>query len=135
MRRNLLAVDDIGRDAILVCANSSNSAQRARVDLLPTVTDDTYDDLLPSVPSPNLATIALTEISDVLHDAVHGAREERVILIIHSHDDEELRPAGRVIVHLSQREPVVLKVIRVARSGRITQMCELALFFECAEVK
>ena len=76
-----------------------------------------------------------TEISDVLHDAVHGACEQCVVLIVHRNDDEELRPAGRVAEHLAQRESVVPEVIRIARRGRIAHMCELALVSVCAEVE
>ena len=135
MRGNRFAVDDVGRDAVLICADGRNGAQRARVDLLAPVADDTNDDFLPTVLSPSLAAFAFTEISDVLHDAMHGTREQRVVLIVHRHDDEELRPAGRVVVYLAQCESVVLEIVRIARRSRIAHMCELALVFECAEVE
>ena len=66
---------------------------------------------------------------------MHRAREKRVVLVVHRHDDEQLRPAGRVIMYLAQREAVVLEVVRVARRGRIAHMCELALVFVGAEVE
>ena len=135
MRGNRFAVDEVGWDAVLVGTNGRNSAQRARVDLLTPVADDTNDDFLPGVLSPGLAAIALTEMSDVLHNTVHGARELRVVLIVHRHDNEELRPAGRVVVHLAQRESVVLEVVRIARRSRVAHMCELAVVFVCAEVE
>ena len=135
MRRDWFAVDDVLRDAVLVCADGRNSAEGARVDLLASVADDTNDDFLPAVLSPGLAAIALTQISDILHDAMHSAREERVVLIVHSHDDEELRPTGRVVVYLTEGESVILEVIRIASRGRIAHMCELALVFVCTEVK
>ena len=132
MRGNRFAVDDVGSDAVLICAYGRNGAQGARVDLLAPVADDTNDDFLPTVLSPSLAAFAFTEISDVLHDAVHGTREQRVVLIVHRHDDEELRPAGRVVVYLAQCESVVLEIVRIARRSRIAHMCELPLVFECA---
>jgi hypothetical protein len=135
MRGNCFAIDDVLRNAILVCANSRDSTQSARIDLLTSIANDTNDDLLPSVLPPSLAAIALTQISDILHDAMHRAREQRVVLIVHRHDDEQLRPAGRVIVYLAQCESVVFEVVRIARRGRITHMCELALVFVCAEVE
>ena len=135
MRGNRFAVDEVGWDAVLVGTNGRNSAQRARVDLLTPVADDTNDDFLPGVLSPGLAAIALTEMSDVLHDTVHGARELRVVLIAHRHDDKELRPAGRVVVYLAQRESIVLEVVRIARRSRVAHMCEFAFVFVCAEVE
>ena len=135
MRGNRLAVDDVGRDALLVRADSRDGAQRARVDLLAAVADDTDDHLLPSLLAPSLAAIALAEIGDVLHDAVHRARKERVVLIVHRHDDEQFGPARRVIVYLAQREAVVLEVVRIARRGRVAHMRKLAIVFECAEVE
>ena len=76
-----------------------------------------------------------TEISDVIHDGVHSARELRVVLIVHRNDDEELRLAGRVVEHLAQRESIFLEVVRIARRGRIAHLCELASVFVCAEVE
>ena len=60
MRGNWFAVDDVGRDALLVGADSRDSAQRARVDLLTPIADDADDDLLPAIFPPSLAAIALT---------------------------------------------------------------------------
>ena len=59
MRGNWFAVDDVGRDALLVSADSRNSAQRARVDLLTPIADDANDNFLPAILSPSLAAIAL----------------------------------------------------------------------------
>ena len=135
MRGNRIAVDDVGRNAVLVCTNDRNSAQRTRVDLLTPVADDTNDDLFPAILSPELAVFTPTEISDVLHDAMHGACEQRVVLIVHRNDDEELRLPGRFAEHLAQRESVVLEVVRIARRSRIAHMCELALVFVYAAVE
>ena len=66
---------------------------------------------------------------------MHRAREKRVVLVVHRHDDEQLRPAGRVVVYLSQCKAVILEIVRVARRGRVTHMCELALVFVGAEVE
>ena len=79
MRGNRFAVDDVGRDAVLICADGRNGAQGARVDLLAPVADDTNDDFLPTVLSPSLAAFAFTEISDVLHDAMHGTDRKSVV--------------------------------------------------------
>jgi len=66
---------------------------------------------------------------------VHRAREEGVILVVHDHDDEEFRPARRIIVHLAQREAVVLEVVRVTCRSRIAHMRKLVLVFVRAEVE
>ena len=135
MRGNRFAVDEVGRDAVLVCTNDCNSAQRAQVDLLTPVADDTNDDFLPAILSPELAVFTTTEISDILHDTVHGACEQRVVLLVHRNDDEELRQPGWLAEHLAQRESVVLEVVRIARRSRIAHMCELALVFVYAAVE
>ena len=70
-----LTIDDVGRNAFLIRAYGCDDAKRTRVDLLPTVADDADHHFLPTVFAPGLAAIPLTQISNVLHDAMHRPRK------------------------------------------------------------
>ena len=70
-----LAVDDVRRNAFLIRAYGCDDAERTCVDLLATVADDAYHHFLPTVFAPGLAARALTQISNVLHDAMHRPRK------------------------------------------------------------
>lgn len=66
---------------------------------------------------------------------MHSHRKQTVVLVVHGHDDEQLRSTGRVIVHLTEGESIVLKVVRVASRGGVTHMREFAVFLVNAQVK
>jgi hypothetical protein len=66
---------------------------------------------------------------------VHGPCEQAVVFIVHGHDDEQLCSTGRVIVHLTEGETVVLEVVRVASRSGVAHVRVLALIFVDAEVK
>jgi len=73
MRRSRLLVDDISHDALLTRAYG----------LPATVAHDVDDHFLPAVLTPRLATIVLTQIGDVLHDALHRPCKWAVVLVVH----------------------------------------------------
>ena len=75
MCRHGLTVDDVRRNAFLIRAYGCDDAKRTRVDLLATVADDADHDFLPTDFTPSLAAIAFTQISNVLHDAMHRPRK------------------------------------------------------------
>ena len=64
---------------------------------------------------------------DVLHHAVHRPTKQVVLLVVHRHDDEQLRSPRRLVEHLAQSEPIVHEVVRVACRGTIPHVRELAL--------
>ena len=135
MCRYGLAVDDIGRNAFLIRAYGCDNAKCTRIDLLATVADDADHHFLPTVFTPRLAAIPLTQIRNVLHDAMHRPRKQAVILVVHGHDDEQLCPTRRVIMHLTEGEAAIFKVVRITSRGRIAHVSELAIIFMDAEVK
>ncbi len=60
MRSDGLPIDDVTRDAFLICANGCDNAESSRVDLLAPIANDADNDFLPTVLAPSLATISLT---------------------------------------------------------------------------
>src|SRR5207302_7138589 len=72
MRRHRLLVDDISHDALPIHASGRNNVERSRVELPTTVADDVNDHLLPAVLTSRLAAIVLTQIANILHDALHS---------------------------------------------------------------
>jgi hypothetical protein len=135
MRSDWPAVDDVSGDAFLIGTDGCDDAEGSRVDLRTAVADDADDDFLPALLAPGFASVAFAQISNVLHDTVHGPCKEAVVLIIHGHDDEQLRSTGRVIVDLTERESIVLEVVRVASSGGISHVGVFTLILVYAEVK
>jgi len=75
MCRHGLTIDDVGRNAFLIRAYGCDGVKHTRVDLLPTVANDTDHHFLPTVFTPRLAAIPLTQKSNVLHDAMHRPRK------------------------------------------------------------
>ena len=53
------------------------------------------DHFLPTVFTPRLAVIALTQISSVLHDAMHRPRKWAVILVVHGLDESAMNNSAR----------------------------------------
>jgi len=70
-------VDDISHDALLIHAYG----------LLMTVADDVDDHFLLAVLTLRLAAIMLTQIGNVIHDALHSPCKWAIVLIVHDHDD------------------------------------------------
>lgn len=92
--------------------NYGSPVKNTRMNSLATVRHDADDDLceeeerrrsakatrfvslaqltLPTIVSPSLRLLPLAELSDVLHDTVHGAAEERLVLVVERDDDEQL---------------------------------------------
>ena len=122
-----LSIDDVLRDAFLVDAHGGDDAEGARVDLGAPVADDADDDLPPAVVAPYLAAVPAAEMGDVPHDAVHGAAEELLVLVVHGHDDEELGAAGGGVVALAEGEAGALEVVGVAGGGGVAHVGELAV--------
>ena len=54
---------------------------------------------------------------NVSDDTMHGSREEFFVLVIHRHNDEEFGTAGRVVMDLSEGEPIILEIVGIAGSG------------------
>jgi hypothetical protein len=73
-------------------------------------------------------------MGDVLDDAVHCPTEKLFVFVVHGHDDEKLRAAGRVVVDLTEGEPRVFKVVGIASSGGITHVSEFTFCAERAHV-
>jgi hypothetical protein len=72
---------------------------------------------------------------DILDHAMHSTAEQLLVFIVHCHDDEELRPARRVIMDLAERKTLILEVVGVACSSRVAHMCEFTLVAKGAHVK
>ena len=53
--------------------------------------------------------------------------KQLLVLIIHRHHDEQLRPPRRVVQHLTQCVSLLLEQIRVASRSRIAHERKLAL--------
>jgi hypothetical protein len=87
MRHHRLPVDDISHDALLVRASGRNNIKNARVGLPPTVADD-VNDHLPADLTSHLAANELTQIGNILQDALHSRYKEAVVIVVHGHDDE-----------------------------------------------
>ena len=98
---------------------------RTRVDLLTTVADDADHHFLPVVLTPRLAAIALTHISNVLHNPMHRPRKWAVILVVHGHDQS----TRRTIMHLTERGAFIFEVIPVTNRSRIAHVSKRAFIF------
>lgn len=122
-------------DSVLVSTHCGNNAQCPRIDLLPSVGHNAHDHLLPPLFAPRLAAIAFAQMCDILHYTVHGPAEELLVLVVHGHDYEKLRPPGRVVVHLTKREAAVLKVVRVTCGSRVAHVRKLALVLLCRHLE
>lgn len=59
----------------------------SRIDNFTSVRDDTDDNLLPALWSPRLGPSSGTQVGDVLDCRVEGSEEERVVFVVHCHDD------------------------------------------------
>lgn len=127
MRRNRLPIHDILRNPILIRPHRRDDTQRPRINLLPPIAHHTHNNLLPPVLAPRLAPIPLTQMRDILHDAVHRPREQSVVFIVHRHYDEEFRAPRGVVMYLTEREAGVFEVVRVAGGGGVTHVGEFAL--------
>lgn len=126
MRRNRLPINNILRNPILIRPHRRHHTQRPRINLLPPIAHHTHHNLLPPVLPPRLAPVPLTQMRDILHHAVHSAREQPVVLVVHRHDDEEFRAPRGVVVHLTQGEAGVFEVVGVARRGGVAHVGEFA---------
>jgi len=71
----------------------------------------------------------------VLHDAVHRPAKELLVLVVHRHDDEQLRATRRVVEDLAKREPVGFEIVGVTGGCGITHVCVLAVGTEGAQVE
>ena len=87
--------------SILIGAHSSDDTQSPRVNLGSTVANDTNDDLLPALFTPCLTAVAFAQMRNILDDTVHGAAEEILFLVVHSHHNEQLCASRRVVMHLA----------------------------------
>lgn len=127
MRHDGFLINHILCNTILVGTKGSNSRQRPRVDLLPSIAHNAHDDLLPSVLTPRPAPRAGTQMRDVLHNTMHRPTKQLVVFVIHRHHDEQLRPSWGLVQDLAEREPFIHKVVRIARGGAVPHVRELAL--------
>ena len=123
MRRHRPPVDDIIHDALLKHASGRNNTKRVRVGLPPTVADD-VNDQRPADLTSRLAAIVLTQVGNIIHDALHSRCKEAVVLVVHDHDDDS---AERVIVDLTGSgatsrskiaHQLILPIIRAHLGGR-----------------
>ncbi|RCI08911.1 hypothetical protein L249_4922, partial [Ophiocordyceps polyrhachis-furcata BCC 54312] len=120
-------VDVVLGDAVLIDAHGGQGVQRASVDLVSSVRDDTDDDLLPSGLAPGARPRARAEMGNILHDGVHRPREADLVLVIHGDADEQLRLARRPPYALPQLVASCHKVVGVAGDGRVAHVRELDL--------
>ena len=65
-------------------------------------------------------------MSDIPHDAMHGAGEVDLILVVHGHTDEELGLSHCRSNILTELVSFQHKVVRVAGHGRISHVSELS---------
>ena len=93
MRRHRPPVDDIIHDALLKHASGRNNTKRVRVGLPPTVADD-VNDQRPADLTSRLAAIVLTQVGNIIHDALHSRCKEAVVLVVHDHDDDSTSYRG-----------------------------------------
>jgi len=82
-----------------------------------------------------LSPVPLAEMCNVFDDTMHRLGQEFFVLVVHDHDDEEFSMARRIVTDLSEGETVILEIIGIAGSGRVTRMCEFALSTARAKVK
>jgi len=53
--------------------------------------------------------------------------EQLLVLVVHRHHDEQLRPSRRVVQHLTQCVSFLLEQIRIASRSRVAHERKLAL--------
>ena len=127
MRRHILLPNLRLRHTLLIRAHRRNHTQRPRIDLAPPITNNTHHHLFPPVLTPRLAAVPLTQMRNVLDHTVHRPAEQLLVFVVHGQDDEQLRAARRVVVHLTESEPRVLEVVRIACGCGVSHMGEFAL--------
>ncbi len=66
---------------------------------------------------------------------MHSPRKQTVVLVIHGHNDEQLCSTGRIIVHLTEGEPIFLEVVWITGRGGITHVRIFALILVYAEIE
>lgn len=126
MRRNWLPINNILRNPILIRPHRRHHTKCPRINLLPPIAHHTHHDLLPPVLAPRLTPVPLTQMRDILHHAVHSAREQPVVLVVHRHDDEEFGAARGVVVDLTEGEAGVFEVVWVTGGGGVAHVGEFA---------
>jgi hypothetical protein len=114
-------------DALLVDAHGSNDAQRPQIDLSSPITHNTHDHFLPPIFAPSFAPLPLTQMGNILNNAMHGTTEELLVFDVHGHDDEELGAAWGVVHDLTEGKPGIFEVVGVASGGGVAHVGEFAL--------
>jgi hypothetical protein len=127
MSRNVLFSNFCLRDALLVDAHGSNDAQRPRINLSPPITHNTHNHFLPPILAPSFAPLPLTQMGNILDNAMHSTTEKLLVFVVHGHDDEELGAAWGVVHDLTEGEPGILEVVGVASGGGVAHVGEFAL--------
>ena len=126
MRRHILLPNLRLCRTFLIRTHRRNHTQRPRIDLAPSVTHNTHHHLLPPIFTPRLASVPLTQMRNVLDHTMHRPAEQFLIFVVHGHDDEQLRAARRVVMHLTESEARVFEIIRVAGGCGVPHMGEFA---------
>lgn len=127
MSRNILFPNLCLRHALLVRAHRRNDTQCPRIDLASSITHNTHHHLFPPVLTPRFASVPLTQMRDILDHTMHSPAEQFLVFVVHGHDDEELRAARRIVVHLTESEARVFEIVRIASGCGVSHMSEFAL--------
>lgn len=123
------------RHALLIHAHRRNHTQCPRIDRAPSITHNTYHYLLPRILAPGLAALPPTQMRDILFNTVHSPTEEFLVFVVHGDDDEQLRSARGGVVHLTESEARVFKVVGVAGGGGVSHVGKFVLGAVRAPVK
>ena len=101
-------------DAFLVAPHDSEDTESPRVHFCTTVANDADYEFLPAVLAPGLTPVPLTQMCNVFDYTVHRSREEFFVLVVHGHNNEEHGTARRIVMDLSESEPIVLEIVGAA---------------------
>src|SRR5271168_4818007 len=86
---DLFTIDQVLGNTILIDAHSCKDVEHARVNLSPTVGNNTDDHLLPATFAPNSTFGSGTEVGNISHDPVHSPSKENFIFIVHGNHNEQ----------------------------------------------
>ena len=88
-----LAVDILLHDAILIDSDGGQNVKGVLVARIDTVKHEAHNNLLPGGAAlvPELGSLEIDNVADVLHDAVHGARRQHLVFVVVGDGDQEFR--------------------------------------------
>ena len=128
VRRHVLVVNLLLRNAFLVNTQARHDGFGARVDLGTTVANNAHDNFLPGILAPGLAVWSVAHVFDVFVNTDHGAGKEDIIFVVHGDYNEELGMTGLAEQFLAQGKILIVKVGRVASRRSVAHVCKLVAF-------